>query len=240
MLKKTIYSYLSSMLFLGIIWCLSYCVVFADNHRASLQRGAKIFMNYCSGCHSLKYMRYNQMAEGLDLKRSDDAIDEDLLKNNLMFTQALVTDVIHIALPSEDAKKWFGLVPPDLSLIVREKGEQWLYQYMQNFYKDDSRPFGTNNLLVPGVAMPNILSPLIGEQDLISNKEAKHLSLIKKGDLTQAEITSLLHDLINFLAFVSTPELKLRHHLGLFVIGFLFILLLFAMSLKKVFWREIP
>ncbi|KTD66533.1 ubiquinol-cytochrome c oxydoreductase, cytochrome c1 [Legionella santicrucis] len=188
--------------------------------KASLQRGAKLFMNYCSGCHSLKYLRYNRMAKGLDLMRFAGQIDEGLLKNNLIFTQATINDPIQIAMPPEDAKQWFGIVPPDLSLIVRSKGAAWLYNYLNSFYKDDSRPFGTNNYLVPDVAMPNILETL---HDQIRSRQFDE---------------SLL-DLVTFLAYVSEPTQTERYHMGFFVIGFLVILFLVSLCLKIVYWRKI-
>jgi ubiquinol-cytochrome c reductase cytochrome c1 subunit len=211
-------------------------------NKPSLQRGAKLFMNYCSGCHSLKYLRYNRMAEGLGLLGFDGRLDEDLLKNNLIFTQASVNDPIRIALPPEDAKQWFGVVPDDLSLIARKKGTDWLYTYLQSFYQDNSRPFGTNNLLKPGVAMPNILESLIGEKILVQNKQdhSGHLALVKEGELSQAQIDSLLQDLVTFLAYVSEPTQVIRYHIGFFVIGFLCVFLIAAVCLKKVYWRKIP
>ncbi|KTC91933.1 cytochrome c1 [Legionella cincinnatiensis] len=188
--------------------------------KASLQRGAKLFMNYCSGCHSLKYLRYNRMAKGLGLMRFAGQIDEDLLKNNLIFTQATIHDPIQIAMPPEDAKQWFGIVPPDLSLIVRAKGAKWLYNYLSSFYKDDSRPFGTNNYLVPDVAMPNIL-------DTLHDK------------MQSRQFDESLLDLVTFLTYVSEPTKTERYHLGFFVIGFLVILFLVSLCLKIVYWRKI-
>ena len=123
-------------------------VIIDIKDKESLQRGAQLFMNYCSGCHSLKYMRYNRMAEDLGLTTFDGQVDEDLLKNNLIFTQAVIYDPIQIAMLPEDAKQWFGMVPPDLSLSARDRGPQWLFNYLQGFYSDDSRPFGVNNIMI--------------------------------------------------------------------------------------------
>ncbi|MBN9227639.1 MULTISPECIES: cytochrome c1 [Legionella] len=201
-------------------------VVYADpvefnvQDKASLQRGARLFMNYCSGCHSLKYLRYNHMAKGLGLTRFDGQINEDLLKNNLIFTQATINDPIRIALPPEDAKQWFGVVPPDLSLVAREKGTRWLYSYLNGFYKDEARPFGTNNRLVPDVAMPNILDTLNHE-------------------LPSGQFNMNLQDLVTFLAYVGEPIQPLRYRMGFFVVGFLFVLFLVAVGLKTVYWRKI-
>ncbi len=210
--------------------------------KPALQRGARTFMNYCSGCHSLKYLRYNRMAEGLGLIGYDGRTDEDLLTNNLIFTTAKVNDPIRIALPPEDAKQWFGVVPPDLSLVAKEKGQSWLYQYLQSFYNDNSRPFGTNNLLVPGVAMPDILAPLAGEKVLIRNNEngSLHLMLASHGELNGAQLDLLIQDLVGFLVYVSEPELAVRYQIGIFVVGFFLIFLLVAIYLKKLYWQKIP
>lgn len=186
--------------------------------QARLQRGARLFMNYCSGCHSLKYLRYNHMAKGLGLTGFDTQTNKNLL-SNLIFTQATMNDPIRIALPPEDAKQWFGIVPPDLSLIAREKGTKWLYSYLNSFYRDDSRPFGTNNRLVPDVAMPNILETLNHE--------------LSGGQFDNVQ------DLVTFLAYVGEPVQSVRSHMGFFVVGFLLILFLAVLGLKAVYWRKI-
>lgn len=188
--------------------------------KTSLQRGAKLFMNYCSGCHSLKYLRYNHMAEGLGLIGLSGQVDENLLKNNLIFTQATINDPIQIAMPPEDAKQWFGIVPPDLSLIARAKGAEWLYNYLSGFYTDDSRPFGVNNYLVPDVAMPNILDTL-------------------RHEIQTQEFDKSLLDLVTFLTYVSEPIQMERYRVGYFVLGFLVVLLGACWALKIVYWRKI-
>ena len=200
---------------LGILGLILSSLIYAQepkvdrSNKASLQRGAKLYMNYCSGCHSLKYIRYNR-------------IDKDLLQSNLIFTQASNNDPIRIALPPEDATQWFGVVPPDLSLISKQRGPLWLYQYLKSFYSDNSRPFGANNLLVPGVAMPNILEPLIGEVILAPNN-ADHLALVKAGELTEVQFNQLVHDLVSFLVYVGEPEYATRYRLGIFVLSFLLV-----------------
>lgn len=209
------------------------------SNQPSLQRGARLYMNYCSGCHSLRYLRYNQMAEGMGLSDSNGRVDEELLKNNLIFTQASINDPIRIAMPPEDAKQWFGTVPPDLSLITREKGPIWLYTYLNSFYRDKSKPFGTNNLLMPGVLMPNVLEPLFGEL-ILKNKDGHtaYLSLIHQGELSPSQIENFLQDLINFLVYVGEPEQIIRYRLGWYVLLFLSLFLLVALGLKKVYWQN--
>jgi ubiquinol-cytochrome c reductase cytochrome c1 subunit len=211
------------------------------NDKERLQRGAMLFMNYCSGCHSLKYMRYNRMAEELGLTSFDGQLDEDLLKNNLIFTKSTVYDPIRIAMLPEDAKQWFGMVPPDLSLSARDRGTEWIYNYLRSFYSDNSRPFGTNNLLVPDVAMPNVLEPLIGKMILIKNKatHSSDLVLIEHGEMYQAEFDSAIKDLVTFLEYVGEPAKMVRYHIGIFVILFLCIFFIVAYRLKKAYWQRI-
>ncbi|MCL9685190.1 cytochrome c1 [Legionella sp. EUR-108] len=209
------------------------------NNKERLQRGAKLFMNYCSGCHSLKYMRYNRMAEDLGLTDFAGQINKNLL-NNLIFTQATVSDPVQIALPPEDAKQWFGIIPPDLSLSARERGAHWLYLYLKNFYNDDSRPFGVNNLLVPNVTMPNVLEPLMGQQALVINNESHDsLLLTKQGEMLPVDFDNALQDLVTFLVYVGEPAKLIRYRLGIFVILFLTILLIAAYYLKKIYWRRL-
>lgn len=190
------------------------------NDKESLQRGAKMFMNYCSGCHSLKYMRYNRMAQDLGLTTFDGQIAEDLLKNNLIFTQANIYDPIQIAMSPEDAKQWFGMVPPDLSLSARDRGPVWIYNYLKSFYSDPSRPFGANNLLMPDVAMPNVLEPLIGKVILVKDKNshANSLLVVKRGEMFEGQFDSALRDLVNFLVYVGEPAKLIRYKLGVFVL----------------------
>ncbi|GGI83131.1 cytochrome c [Legionella impletisoli] len=214
------------------------------SNQASLQRGAKYFMNYCSGCHSLKYLRYSQMAKGLGLITFDGSIAKDLLMNNLVFTKATVYDPIEIAMPREDAEQWFGRMPPDLTLSAREKGANWIYTYLKSFYKDESRPFGSNNRLVPDVSMPNILAPLQGEvialnPDQSNDPSHLKLALVEQGIMTQQQFDSMLQDLVNFLVYAAEPNLLKRYTIGSVVIAFLIILAVFAYLLKRVYWKKI-
>lgn len=210
-----------------------------DKH--ALQRGARIYMNYCSGCHSLQYMRYNRMARDLGLTTFDGELDEDLLKSNLIFTKASINDPIQIALLPEDAKQWFGVVPPDLSLTARSRGSLWIYNYLQSFYVDDKRPFGSNNLLFPDVAMPNVLEPLLGKMSLRKNPNT-HLAtliMIEPGDMQQAEFESVLQDLVTFLVYVGEPAQLIRYKIGTFVIVFLLVFLILACKLKQAYWKKL-
>ena len=209
---------------------------------ARLQRGAKIFMNYCSGCHSLRFMRYNRMARDLGLTTFTGEIDTDLLKNNLIFTTAQIQDPIQISMPPTDARQWFGQTPPDLSLSARERGADWIYTYLKSFYVDKSRPFGANNLLVPDVAMPNILAPLQGSViaenhgDSMDRQKPLDIVLVARGEMTEQEFDSALQDLVTFLVYVAEPVQLIRYRIGVFVLLFLLIFLVVAYRLKRSYW----
>jgi ubiquinol-cytochrome c reductase cytochrome c1 subunit len=188
---------------------LPVCV---DVDQARLQHGAQLFLNYCSGCHSLRYLRYNRMAKDLGLPNLAGELDKDFLVNKLIFPGAKIADPIQNSMPAAKAKKWFGAVPPDLSLIAQERGAAWIYTFLKSFYEDNSRSFGTNNLLVPEVAMPNVL-----------------------GEISQQQ----LEDLVSFLVYVGEPVKLLRYRMGIKVISFLSLLLIFIHLLKKVYWKKL-
>lgn len=217
----------------------SFTVDIKDKER--LQRGARLFMNYCSGCHSLKYLRYNDMAEHLGLTTFDGQIDQDILKSNLIFTKSTIYDPINIAMPPEDAKQWFGVVPPDLSLTARSRGAAWIYTYLKSFYQDKSRPFGTNNLLIPNVAMPNILEPLLGNTILVENKgnHASYLLVLKPGEMQASQFDDAIKDVVTFLVYVGEPAQLIRYKMGFFVICFLLVLFVLSYNLKKAYWRRL-
>ncbi|MCX7118247.1 MAG: cytochrome c1 [Legionellales bacterium] len=211
----------------------------------AMQRGAKIFMNYCSGCHSLKYMRYNRMAKDLGLTKFTGDVDTDLLVNNLIFTTAKIPDPIENSMPEVDARQWFGRVPPDLSLAARERGSSWLYTYLKSFYADKNRPYGANNLLIPDVSMPNVLAPLQGLVIAENGKHPQeqptpmHLLLVEPGDMSQQQFDSTVRDLVTFLTYVGEPGQLVHHRIGWFVLLFLGMFLAIAYPLKKIYWRNI-
>lgn len=183
---------------------------------ATLQRGAKQFMDYCSGCHALRYMRYNRMAKDLGMTTSTGEIDPQRLKNNLIYTRATPQDPIQISMPAVDARQWFGRVPPDLSLTANERGTAWIYAYLNSFYPDPKRPFGANNLLIPDVSMPNVLLPL---------REDHHM--------TQQQFDQSLIDIVTFLSYVAEPEKAERQMLGWKVLLFLFVFFIVIYGLRK-------
>jgi ubiquinol-cytochrome c reductase cytochrome c1 subunit len=210
----------------------------------SAQRGARDFMNYCSGCHSMKYLRYSRM--GTDL-----GISEDLLKKNLMFTSTKPGDTIESAMPAL-AKEWFGQQPPDLTLETKARGADWVYSYLMSFYLDDKRPLGVNNLYLPGVSMPHVLGELQGWQvkEAAPHAEAGKepaeghgheagLKLEHPGKLTTEEYRDFITDLVNFMTYAAEPSTADRLHTGGRVMVYLLILLALTYYLKKEFWRDI-
>ena len=203
--------------------------------QARLQRGAKMFMNYCSGCHSLRFMRYNRMAYDLGLTTFTGEIDANLLYSNLIFTSAKIHDPIENSMPPEGALQWFGRVPPDLSLSARERGASWIYTYLKSFYVDRSRPFGSNNALAP------LEGVVIAEQ---TQKNANHdlpinLVLLEPGEMSEQQFDSALQDLVTFLVYVGEPVQLIRYKIGGVVILFLSVFLIFAYQLKRYYWRNI-
>ncbi len=156
--------------------------------RSAMQRGARTFMNYCSGCHGLSFMRYKRMAEDL-------GIPEDLVQANLQFTGERVGDRMVSAMPAEPAKAWFGVAPPDLSVVARSRGPDWIYSYLVTFYEDadPSRMFGVNNLVYPGAAMPHVLWPLQGRQVLTRAERPENVIAEHPGPLELAGSDIKLH-----------------------------------------------
>jgi ubiquinol-cytochrome c reductase cytochrome c1 subunit len=199
------------------------------NDHASLQRGAHTFVNYCLNCHSAKYMRYNRLV--------DIGLTEKQIKDNLLFAGEKVGDTMQIAMDPTEAKKWFGVTPPDLSVEVRARGADWVYAYMRGFYRDDTTPTGWNNVVYAKVAMPHVLYELQGEQVL--NHETHQLELVKPGKLNPAEYNVFVADLTNYLAFMAEPGKQSRKHMGWWVLLFLGVLLVLAKKLKTEYWKDI-
>jgi len=195
----------------------------------SLQKGAKTFINYCLNCHSAKYMRYNKLLD-IGLSKKD-------IKENLLFTGKKIGDPMEISMPVKESKKWFGATPPDLSVVARSRGSDWIYSYMKGFYRDSSREIGWNNVVYVNSAMPHILWELQGEQEL--DKNTGELSLIKAGKLNQKEYDSVIVDLTNFITYMSEPGQLKRKKMGFYVVGFLLLLLVLTIKLKKEFWKDI-
>lgn len=202
--------------------------------RAALQRGAKLYMNYCSGCHSLKYLRYSRM--GQDLHLSERQVSE-----NLDFAGAPLGDPILSAMPAAPAEQWFGQTPPDLSLTARVRGEDWIYTYLKSFYADPDQPLGWNNALFANAAMPNVLWELQGMQAPVTDKggEVTGLKQVQAGTLKPVEFDLAVRDITAFLAYAAEPAALQRRRYGPWVLGFLAVFTLLAWRLKRAWWKDV-
>lgn len=222
--------------------------------KASLQRGAKLYMNYCLGCHSLQHVRYKGMAKDIGIVSQDEThqVLEELVQDNLNFVTDNVNHDIRSALPKKVAEQWFGVAPPDLTLITRVRGTDWVYTYLKSFYLDGSRPWGVNNLVFPDVGMPHILLPLQGAQvphyqvtqhkingEVHEQKVVDKLELVSKGQMSDEEYDQAVTDLVNFLEYVGEPHKLERKRLGVWVMLFLFLFTLFAYLLKREYWKDV-
>ena len=208
--------------------------------RASLQRGAALYMNYCSGCHSLKYLRYSRMGEDLGLT-------EDEVMKNLNFTGAKFGEQINVSLKADDATKWFGKMPPDLSVISRVRGSDWIYTYLKSFYLDESRPLGWNNQLFPNVSMPNPLWQMQGLQHAefgelnkaTGERPVTGLKVTQPGTLDAAGFDQAARDITTFLEYAGEPAALKRQTMGVWVILFLAVFTFIAYLLKLEYWRDV-
>ena len=204
---------------------------------ASIQRGARIFSNYCLSCHSANYMRYSRL--------EDIGLTEKQIKDNLMFASDKVGSTMNIAMRPEDAKLWFGIAPPDLSVIARSRSPDWIYTYLRSFYRDDSRPTGWNNIVYDKVAMPDVLYGLQGQQMLLKDTAhsesgaAPQLVLAVPGQLSPADYNATVGDLVNYLTWMAEPGKIQRMELGVMVLLFLGLFFILTYYLKKEFWKDI-
>lgn len=216
----------------------------------SLQRGAQVFVNYCLNCHGAAYMRYNRLA--------DLGLTESQIKDNLIFPierfegkepiTKKVGDTMTVAMKPKDAKEWFGATPPDLSVIARSRGGDWLYTYLRSFYRSEGRPTGWDNQVFDQVGMPHVLYELQGIQVLkleqtTDSEGRKHvggrLVLEKPGTKTKTEYDTLVRDLVNFLVYMGEPVKATRTRLGIMVLFVLGVLLVLAYLLKREFWKDV-
>ena len=211
-------------------------------NKASLQRGAANFVNYCLGCHSAQYVRYNRMA-------ADIGITEQQLIENLMYTADSPHQTMRIGIRPDDAKRWFGVVPPDLSLIARSRGTDYVYTFLRSFYVDPAKLTGTNNLVLPGTAMPHVLWELQGTQEAVwagepnaqgdVSHEFKEFKLVTPGKLSPEEYDAFVRDTVAFLEYIGEPAQLQRRALGPPVIAFLVFFTLLAYALKKEYWKDV-
>ncbi len=215
-------------------------------NKASLQRGARNFMNYCSGCHSLKYERYSRMGVDLD-------ISPELLEKYLVPPGEKATSYILTAMPAADSEAWFGKTPPDLSLMARSRGADYLYRLFKTYYVDPSRPTGVNNLQYPQIAMPHVLSELEGLKKAVFKTEEKrgedgksvteqvfdHFEQVSPGRMSAEEYDAFVRDTVGFLVYVGEPAQLQRHGLGIWVVLFLLVFTWLAWLLKKEYWKDV-
>ncbi|MEH6457703.1 MAG: cytochrome c1 [Cocleimonas sp.] len=228
--------------------------------KASLQNGAKYYMNYCMGCHSLKFSRYNRMAEDMGLNEDSGFTADEvkaLLVENMIFTTdedgkpEKVGALMKNAYSTKAASEAFGTAVPDLSLVGRSRNPDWIYSYLKGFYTDPSRPMGVNNTIFKDVGMPNVLWELQGTQELDTSHDASEadahgghdtgpkLIITKAGTKSEAEFDTIARDITNFLAYVSEPAQLSRYTIGIFVLLFLLVLWGFSYLLSREYWKDI-
>ncbi len=210
--------------------------------QAATRRGAKLFVDYCLNCHPAALMRYGRI--GQDLNMTDEQVH-----NQLITTDAKIGDLMKVAMSPVDAKRWFGSAPPDLSVIVRARGVDWLYTYLRSFYRDESRPWGVNNTVFADVGMPHVLWELQGLQKPIKGKMVaadgtEHevitgYELVEQGKLSPKEYDLAIRDLVSFMAYLSEPSKLQRLALGKWVLLFLSLLLVLVYLLKREYWKDI-
>jgi len=202
---------------------------------AAAQRGARLFVNYCLSCHSANYMRYNRLAEDLELT-------EDMVMENLVFSNAKIGDTMSIAMRPRDAQTWLGKTPPDLSLAARSRGVDWLFSYMKGFYRDKNG--GWNNLLLPNAAMPHVFWQMQGIQEPVfhtvhGEDVIKELVLVEPGELTPEEYEHTVRDLVTFLDYLSEPSKLKRKRIGIWVMLFIAFFAFLTYLLKADYWRDV-
>lgn len=208
---------------------------------ASLQRGARNYMNYCSGCHSAQYVRYNTIGEHLQLT-------EEQLVDNLMFNAEKTFETIQAAMPPDQSARWFGKVPPDMSLIARSKGADYIYNFLRGFYVDPDSPTGVDNKFLAGTSMPHVLWELQGFQEAVMSEHTEggvttqkidHLEPLTSGSMSTEEFDEFVRDTVNFLAYIAEPIRGERRVIGTWVMIYLIVFLIIAVMLKKQIWKDV-
>ena len=207
------------------------------SNSAMLERGAKHYVTYCLGCHSAKHIRYKRIA--LDLQ-----LDEAEILKNVAPLGAGIYDQMHSAMNSHDAEKWYGTNPPDLSLIARSRGADWLYTYLKSFYTEKGKPTGVNNAVFPDVAMPNVFWQLQGTQTAVTKtvdgqEVITELKLTEPGQLSPQEFDKMINELVNFLVYVGEPVQLERQQMGKYVLFFILMFIVLAYLLKKEYWKDV-
>jgi ubiquinol-cytochrome c reductase cytochrome c1 subunit len=206
----------------------------------SLQAGARTYVNYCLGCHGAQYMRYNRL--------TDLGLTEAQIRDNLLFTADKVGETMKNVMPPKESKAWFGVAPPDLSVVARSRGADWLYTYLRSFYRDAKTPTGWNNAVFPNVSMPHALWTLQGERrmevdegkDLAGHEHVQYKwEQLSPGTQTPVQYDATVRDLVNFLVYISEPAASSRRAIGIVVLFVLGVLFIFAYLLKHAFWKDV-
>ena len=208
----------------------------------AMQRGAGLFVNYCLSCHSAKYMRYGRMAQDLQLP-------EEMVEENMIFSGARINDAMLTTISAEDGKDWFGVAPPDLSLVARLRGPKWLYNYLRSFYVKEDSASGWSNIVFENVAMPNVLYELQGVRHAVfeteideygnSNRVFTRFEEIRPGSMSGEEFDQAVADLTHFLVYMGEPSKQTRIRYGIWVMLFMAVFGLLAWRLKKEYWRDV-
>ena len=211
----------------------------------SLQRGARTFANYCLNCHSASLMRWNRL--------TDLGLTESQINDNLIFDGSKVGDLMNVSMTKKDGRKWFGATPPDLSVIARARGADWLYSYLRGFYRDPARPIGWNNTVYENVGMPNPMWQLQGERVRVEQAarggegkdshggaaRAVKYEMVKPGSLTLVQYDETVRDLVNFLVYMGEPAATSRRQIGIFVLLFLLAVWPLVYLLKREYWKDV-
>ncbi|MBB3059382.1 ubiquinol-cytochrome c reductase [Microbulbifer rhizosphaerae] len=221
-------------------------------NKPSLQRGAKYFVNYCMGCHSANFSRWERVSTDL-------GIPKELMMQNLVLGDGKIGGLMQVSMRPEDSKVWFGAAPPDLTLVARARSPEWLYTYLRSFYRDDSRPVGVNNKVFPNVGMPHVLMELQGLPECAPGPKREHGHVVRdelgnpimdaecgslqvkdiKGSMDQAQFDQTVYDLVNFLAYVAEPMAGERKRTGFFVLAFILVFFVFAWLLNREYWKDV-
>lgn len=223
--------------------------------KAALQDGLRTFTNYCMGCHGAQFQRYERVANDL-------GIPHEIMLENVIFTGAKIGDHMKIGMKPDDGKTWFGAAPPDLTLVARVRGNDWLYSYLRAFYEDPTRPYGVNNRVFPNVGMPHVLAPLQGRQVVgckqvqvvedgrkqydpltgtpITHEACDQLTVVPgTGELSEAEYDQKIKNLVTFLAYSANPVKLQSQRIGTYVLLFLAVFFVFAYLLKREYWKDV-
>ena len=209
------------------------------NDIVSIQSGARTFTNYCLNCHGAQFMRYNRL--------TDIGLSEVQIKDNLLFAGDKVGDTMKTSMTVKDGKAWFGVAPPDLSVIARARGSDWLYTYLRTFYRDSKTATGWNNAVFPNVGMPHALWTLQGEKglELVSTQDGGHSSTeykwtqLSEGRMSTTQYDTMVRDLVNYLVWMGEPAASTRKKAGVVVLFFLGVLFVLAYAMKREFWKDV-